>query len=93
MIEVPDSALPVSRKRQHQFLPKDARPEQGGKYLFTLEEKELYTAEITDYKGGCWATVQIESASEEFVNVYKPGMKFDIKVANYDIAPTSLEVK
>ena len=71
-------------KSYHEVLPKDARPEQGGRYLLSMNDEPTYVADITDFKGGCWAKVRVvETANEKFAHLYSKDMEFEIKVAHY----------
>ncbi len=57
----------------------------GRSYRIAMHGDPLYTAVVTKFHGGCWATVRVEqAATDEFARVYTPGMEFDIKVANYE---------
>jgi hypothetical protein len=42
-------------KHYHEVLPKEERPEQGGRYLVSMNDEPTYVADITEFKGGCWA--------------------------------------
>ena len=58
----------------------------GSKYKVAMNGKDLYEAEVLKFHGGCWATVRVDKPADgENGNVYKPGMEFDIKVAEYQI--------
>jgi len=58
----------------------------GQTYRVGLNGTALYTATVTKFHGGCWATVKVEEPlSDTTAAMYKPGMEFDIKVANYEI--------
>jgi len=58
----------------------------GQTYRVGMNGAPLYTAEVTKFHGGCWATVKVmEPLGEATASMYKPGMEFDIKVANYEI--------
>lgn len=79
-------------KHYHTFLPKEERPLQGKRYILSMNDKPVYMADITDFKGGCWATVQVVESSEEHKELYTPGMSFDIKVAFYGFQEVKEEV-
>jgi hypothetical protein len=50
-----------------------------------MQGKQLYTAEVIKFHGGCWATVRVlEPLLSEYASDYAPGTEFDIKVAQYD---------
>ena len=58
----------------------------GQTYRVGMNGTPLYTATVTKFHGGCWATVQVqEPVNDDMAALYKPGMEFDIKVANYEI--------
>ena len=57
----------------------------GASYRVGMNGAPLYTATVTKFHGGCWATVKVEEPLGEAASMYKPGMEFDIKVANYEI--------
>ncbi|MFM8568290.1 MAG: hypothetical protein ACKOB6_01590 [Candidatus Kapaibacterium sp.] len=78
-------------KSYHEILPKEERPAQGGRYLLSLNDEPTYVADITEFKGGCWATVRVvEAANEKYAHLYAKDMEFEIKVAQYGFrsAPT-----
>jgi hypothetical protein len=83
-------------KSYHEVLPKDARPEQGGRYLLSMNDEPTYVADITDFKGGCWAKVRVvETANEKYAHLYSKDMEFEIKVAHYgfhDVGDKALAV-
>lgn len=71
-------------KPVHEKLPKDSF-EPGRSYTVSMQGKQLYTAEVIKFHGGCWATVRVlEPLLAEFASDYAPGTEFDIKVAQYD---------
>ena len=71
-------------KHYHEFIPKTERPIEGKTYLLTMNDVPTYIANITDFNGGCWAKVKVvESANEEYADLYYNGMEFEIKVAHY----------
>lgn len=71
-------------KHYHEILPKEERPQLGCTYLVSMNDEPTYVAEITDYKGGCWAKVRVvEAANEKYAHLYKEDMEFEIKVAHY----------
>lgn len=71
-------------KHYHEVLPKEERPEQGGRYLVSMNDEPTYVADITEFKGGCWAKVRVvEPANEKYAHLYTKSMEFEIKVAHY----------
>lgn len=71
-------------KHYHEVLPKEERPEQGGRYLVSMNDEPTYVADITEFKGGCWAKVRVvEPANEKYAHLYTKQMEFEIKVAHY----------
>ncbi|NQW30639.1 MAG: hypothetical protein HQ472_09010 [Ignavibacteria bacterium] len=62
-----------------EFLP-------GEKYVVSMNEKELYEAEVVKFHGGCWATVRVTKPLYSAMAAdYTVGNEFDIKVANYKL--------
>lgn len=60
----------------------------GSQYTVAMNGRPLYVARVMKFHGGCWATVQVEQALDaELSKHYQPGTTFDIKVAQYEIAP------
>lgn len=60
----------------------------GQRYSIALRGQSLYTAEVTKFHGGCWATVTVVAAANASLEqLYSEGATFDIKVAEYDITP------
>jgi len=61
--------------------------EPGTTYTFSLNGQQLYRADVVKFHGGCWATVSIVDVTDaSLAGTYQPGMRFDVKVANYDIS-------
>ena len=61
----------------------------GSTYKVAMNGKDLYEAEVLKFHGGCWATVRVDKPAEgDGGKPYRPGMEFDIKVAQYDIQKT-----
>lgn len=59
----------------------------GNTYNISLRGKPLYAAQVVKFHGGCWATVRVtKPLAEETAKLYTPGVEFDIKVAEYDVA-------
>ena len=59
----------------------------GNTYNISLRGKPLYAAEVVKFHGGCWATVRVtKPLTEETAKLYPPGVEFDIKVAEYEVA-------
>lgn len=72
---------------QHDKVPTE-QFQPGKHYRVALRGKDLYTAEVSKFHGGCWATVTVIAPADESVaHLYKEGVTFDIKVAEYDITP------
>lgn len=62
----------------------------GNTYTLGLNGKQLYSAEVVKFFGGCWATVRVVAPlNEETRSAYTPGMEFDIKVAQYEISDSA----
>jgi hypothetical protein len=71
-------------RHYHEVLAREERPTQGKQFLVSKDDVPAYTAVVTDYKGGCWASVRVmASANEKYNHLYKEGMEFEIKVAHY----------
>lgn len=72
-------------KSYHEILPKEDRPEQGSRYLVMMNSEPTYVADITEFKGGCWAKVRVvEAANDKYAHLYSKDMEFEIKVAHYE---------
>jgi hypothetical protein len=62
-----------------------AAPDSGAVYTFALNGVPLYEARIHAVNG-CWATVEVlRPLDGPHSGQYKPGQRFDIKVASYSI--------
>jgi len=73
-------------KPVHEKLPVSTF-EEGSTYTFSLNGNALYSANVIKFHGGCWATVRIaETKDPSLATTYRPGMEFDVKVAQYEIA-------
>lgn len=71
---------------EHDKMPADAF-EAGKAYDISLNGHALYSAEVTKFSGGCWATVRVVKPLDETLAAdYPPGATFDIKVAQYEFA-------
>lgn len=56
----------------------------GESYIVSMNNTELYQAEVVKFHGGCWATVKVERPLYlAMAKEYEAGTEFDIKVANY----------
>lgn len=59
-------------------------PQVGEIYRVEHEGQEVYDARIIEHDGGCWATVKVEKVlSSPYMDSYKPGQVFDLKLSNY----------
>ncbi|TAE28967.1 MAG: hypothetical protein EAZ92_07310 [Candidatus Kapaibacterium sp.] len=76
----------MSIRQKHEKLPKNARPSEGGVYTLSHNGTAMYSAEITKYDGGCWATVRV---TEPFNDAYAVNDSFDIRVAMYEYQAVS----
>jgi hypothetical protein len=72
----------MTKRPQHEKLPKELAPETGGVYTLVHEGEALYEAEIVKYSGGCWATVRVTDPLKH-ADTYKIGDEFQIRVAMY----------
>ncbi len=71
-------------KPEHEKMPKDSF-EPGREYEVSLGGRALYSAEVTKFSGGCWATIKVVKPLDETLAAdYPAGATFDIKVAQYD---------
>jgi hypothetical protein len=68
-------------RHKHEKLPKAARPNEGGVYTLLHQGMPMFSAQITKYDGGCWATVRV---TEGIDSAYKADDSFDIRVAMYE---------
>jgi hypothetical protein len=76
-------------KPVHDKMPKESFVP-GSKYHVAMKGTPLYEAEVLKFHGGCWATVRVSKVADgEKAKYYQPGMEFDIKVAEYEIVPSS----
>lgn len=72
-------------KRKHDKISKEDRPMEGLLYEIRLAGKPVFEAEVTNYKGGCWANLRVSRAlDEEYADLYKPGDEFQTRVAAYE---------
>jgi hypothetical protein len=71
----------------HEILPKTDRPILGQTYRWYLGDQYVYTATVTSFRGGCWATVKIVQPAPEHQSLYQPGAEIEIKVAHYHVEP------
>lgn len=69
----------------HEVLPQVERPAVGRIYRWHLGEQYLYTAKVVEFRGGCWARVQILEPAAEHRALYPIGAELEIKVAHYRI--------
>jgi hypothetical protein len=76
-------------RHKHEKLPKNARPGEGGTYTLLHNGIPMFSAQLTKYDGGCWATVRVVEALDA---AYKAGDSFDIRVAMYEYAPLDADV-
>lgn len=70
-------------RHYHSVLPREERPKQGKRYLISMNDTPAYIATISDYKGGCWASVTVDEGVGNYESLYTPGQEFDIKVSYY----------
>lgn len=71
-------------KRIHDKIDKENKPIVGENYILKLEGEDLYSAEVIEYKGGCWAKIKVnEPLHPEYSSYYKNGDVFDVKIATY----------
>lgn len=71
-------------KRIHDKINKETAPVAGENYILLLDNEPLYSAEIMEYKGGCWAKIKVnEPLHPEYRALYKNGDVFDVKIASY----------
>jgi hypothetical protein len=72
-------------KRIHDKIDKENAPKVGEQYVLRLSGEELYSAEVIEYKGGCWAKIKVnEPLHPEYSALYKNGDVFDVKIASYE---------
>jgi hypothetical protein len=71
----------------HEFVPKETRPIPGSTYRWYFADGYVYTARVVEFRGGCWATVEIIAVAPEYEAMYSPGTTFEIKVAHYKFEP------
>lgn len=65
----------------------------GETYKFSMNSIDLYSATVTKFHGGCWATVRVESCLYEPMSAhYQPGTELDIKVAMYEVTQLPQQV-
>lgn len=77
-------------KRKHDKIAKEDRPVEGILYEVRLAGRPLFEAEITNYKGGCWARLKVSRAiDEEYAELYTPGDEFQTRVAAYEFYPVN----
>ncbi|MCS6999712.1 MAG: hypothetical protein RML15_04125 [Bacteroidota bacterium] len=67
----------------HEFVAKDQRPSVGHTYRWYLGGDYVYTARVVEFRGGCWARVQVIESAPQHTSVYTPGAEFEIKIAHY----------
>jgi hypothetical protein len=67
----------------HELAPKDSRPVQGNTYRWYLDGRYVYTARVLEFRGGCWATVEVIAPAPEYAAHYTPGATMEIKIAHY----------
>lgn len=66
----------------HEKLPKGTIAK-GGTYTVKYSGEPIYEAKITEFGGGCWATLEITKPLTTKFD-YKAGNSFEIKVAMYE---------
>ncbi|GAB1429867.1 hypothetical protein MASR2M18_07000 [Ignavibacteria bacterium] len=77
-------------KHRHDKIAKEDRPVEGQTYDVLLDGRPIFEAEVTDYKGGCWAHLKVNKAFDsEYASLYSPGDEFQTKIAAYKFRPTS----
>lgn len=60
----------------------------GSQYRVSMHGQDLYIATVQKFHGGCWATMRVDQAIDgPMASQYRPGMEFDIKVAQYTLYP------
>ncbi|MCX7930418.1 MAG: hypothetical protein N2663_06840 [Chlorobi bacterium] len=74
----------------HEFVTKDERPQPGATYHWYLGDEYVYTARVIEFRGGCWAHIELVKPAPKHAAVYAPGMSFEIKVAHYRIEPADV---
>ena len=83
-------------KRVHDDFDKATAPKTGETYIVHHNDQPMYSAEIIEYKGGCWAKLKVEEPLHpDYSSLYKSGDTFDIKIAMYEfklLIPSSKEV-
>jgi hypothetical protein len=72
----------------HEFVSKDERPAVGKCYRWYLGDEYVYTARVVEFRGGCWARVEIVEPAPQHASLYSPGSAFEIKVAHYTFEPS-----
>lgn len=71
-------------KPTHDKMPMESF-EPGRAYDVSLNGHALYSAEVTKFSGGCWATIKVVKPLDETLAAdYPAGATFDIKVAQYE---------
>jgi hypothetical protein len=76
-------------RHKHEKLPKNARPSEGGAYTLLHNGTPMFSARLTKYDGGCWATVRVIEAVD---SAYKADDSFDIRVAMYEYEPLEADI-
>lgn len=72
-------------KRIHDKIDKASAPKAGEHYIVHHNSQPLYSAEVIEYKGGCWAKLKIDEAlNPEYKSLYNQGDVFDVKIAMYE---------
>ncbi|MBK9246827.1 MAG: hypothetical protein IPM69_01625 [Ignavibacteria bacterium] len=80
-------------KRIHDKIDKTSAPKAGESYIVHHNNEPLYSAEVIEYKGGCWAKLKIDQAlNPEFKTLYHQGDIFDVKIAMYEFEAVESEL-
>ncbi len=80
-------------KRIHEKFDKATAPKAGESYIVHHNSQPLYSAEVVEYKGGCWAKLKIDQAlNPDFKSLYHQGDIFDVKIAMYEFHAAAPEM-